>query len=423
MPVTPMTGKSGRFCPRGSGSPAPAAPSPTCNERRVDILRQMIALACSAWLTVVTPCAAADADAPEFEEGVMFGDEVGALALSPDGRLMATGHPGGVIQLRISAALEPDPLFTLRDVQTGDIRNVQFSREGRWLLSEGTKDGVRLWDLITRDSVLTLGRGPGGPSHATLSPDASLIAALQCEVGSNGGRCSCAIYSTEAGKRVSELKEPVGCDDDLRSLAYSPDGSLLAAAGADRRSKQLVVSVWSLRHGETVRILDTKAATGLLENPRETVGLAFSPDGKLLALAARDTETFVWNTEDWKIRARLNAATAVICFTRDSKTIAAPSRGQSDEVTLWDAKSGAATVRIPVFTSFVRSLAASSDGLNLFVGGASYNGWESSSAPPEAPGRQARRVSTRVLGGVVERIALQKLKNSGGTSPATKTKR
>ncbi len=85
-----------------------------------------------------------------------------------------------------------------------------------------------------------------------------------------------------------------GHSDSVRWVAFSPNGKLLATAGADR-----LVKLWDLDRHRLSRAL-TNHADGVN-------GLAFSPDNRFLATASEDGLVMVWNTATWQITNQLKA--------------------------------------------------------------------------------------------------------------------
>jgi WD40 repeat protein len=84
--------------------------------------------------------------------------------------------------------------------------------------------------------------------------------------------------------RWTPIRIAPGDGDELRQLAFTPDGTELAAGGIRG----------------TVRVCDPVTGQELLSlaaHRAQINGLAFSPDGSILATAAHDGSVRLWRTE------------------------------------------------------------------------------------------------------------------------------
>lgn len=126
---------------------------------------------------------------------------------------------------------------------------------------------------------------------------------------------------------------------DVRSVAFSPDGKLIASGGGD-----CTVRIWETSTGKPVAVLrghefsvrKRRYATPTKEIVREykvlrdyqgrVTGLDFSPDGKLLASSDRN-RLIVWEVGTWRQRVKVDRKFSALPdgsrlrFTRDSKAI------------------------------------------------------------------------------------------------------
>jgi serine/threonine protein kinase len=151
----------------------------------------------------------------------------------------------------------------------------------------------------------------------------------------------------------------VAHEQDVFSIAYSPDGTTVATASKDGTAKLWNATTWELQHvlaghesevtavrfsptGEqvatasedhTVRIWEV--ATGeelavLANHTDDVLALDFSPDGALLASGGRDLQVRVWNAKSWKLARTLPAATNDIHSLRFSPDSAILVAGDAD---------------------------------------------------------------------------------------------
>lgn len=96
------------------------------------------------------------------------GAEVSRMAASPDGALVATGGPDGIIRLWDARSFASRG--ELRG-HTAALAGLAFAADGRTLVSTGRDNAIRLWDLAARKELGRLGEHPTTPYACALSPD------------------------------------------------------------------------------------------------------------------------------------------------------------------------------------------------------------------------------------------------------------
>ncbi len=148
-----------------------------------------------------------------------------------------------------------------------------------------------------------------------------------------------------------------GHTNDIMSIAFSPDGSTLASASWDG-----TIRLWNPRNGKLKRTL-TEHRGGI-------ASVVFSPDGETLASGSADQTVQLWNAETWKLEKTLRGHTNVVetvAFSPDGKTLASGSRDTT--IRLWDPNNGRHKRTLTEHTAPVNALAFTPDGETLASGG------------------------------------------------------
>jgi WD40 repeat protein len=138
----------------------------------------------------------------------------GGLAVSPDGTVLAVYGPKGITLYAAGSGAE------LRRLTDPFPRGtwMQLSRDSRLLLTPSA-EGLGLWEVASGRLVHTLPY-PYSVTSLDLSPDGKLVALAALGAVS--------LYDLATGRELHPFKAPKG---EIRSLAYTPDGSTLATVG------------------------------------------------------------------------------------------------------------------------------------------------------------------------------------------------
>jgi WD40 repeat protein len=174
------------------------------------------------------------------------------------------------------------------------VSSVRFSPDGK-LLAVGSYRQVRLIEPVRRGDLT---EKPGSAQ----TPEEHVIATLS------------------------------GHADYVRSLAFSPDGRLLAAAGGPcQRGGE--IKIWDVASHALVRTM---------QGHKDCIySVAWSPDGKLLASGSYDKTIKLWNpatgTELKTLQDHIDAVFAV-AFSPDGKRLASASQDRT--VKIWDVATG-----------------------------------------------------------------------------------
>jgi hypothetical protein len=303
-----------------------------------------------------------------IESEAAFRERLGALVVSPDGKMIVNGHRdqqlkfwdfayGGLVTsvgnqhggAITSVAVSRDgkavltgsadrtlyfqPLRVNKDGfrlagHEAAVTSVAFSPDGRTAISGSYDRTVKVWDISTGSEKHSFRAHTAPVLSVAFSPDGKTIAS-----GGADGTVNL-YYADKLSFKQALVSQPTAGANwtpTFTAVAFSPDGKLLAGASSDK-----IVLLWHVKTTEVKQMLVSREQEFAL-------CLAFSPDGKLLATGNTDGRLHFWSMVSGDLLLSYRAHSQAIhsvAFTPDSLALA--SLGGDQMIYLWDMMSGEA---------------------------------------------------------------------------------
>ncbi|MFB7906057.1 WD40 repeat domain-containing serine/threonine protein kinase [Kitasatospora sp. NPDC056076] len=310
---TPTAGSSGTFPPPTtlpSTSPSvPASPSPSS----------------TLSATPTPPNTPLD---PTYNVSSKQHTRLTALDFSPDNKLLAVGDRDSFVMLWNSPGL--DVATNLGSTAVPGVDDnltfaVKFSPDGSLLAGVDDFATITLWDMASRKVAGTLqgdkNQKKAGYANLAYSPDGKTLAYSANSVITLWDVQSRSLAATLVN---SPVKRPMvsNADGDVLRMAFAQDGRTIIAS-----TFQDLLRFWDVRSG---------TLTATVENAGDgVIGLAVSPDGKVLATASRG-EVKVWNVATREVIETLPFPPNPVCalaFSPDGGSLAAAE--QDGGIRIW----------------------------------------------------------------------------------------
>ncbi|RPA79540.1 hypothetical protein BJ508DRAFT_415891 [Ascobolus immersus RN42] len=220
-------------------------------------------------------------------------------------------------------------MLTMPFDQRSTIQSLQYAPDGKSLAAITTKDCCRILDTTTGTEIhnLQVNVSPDLSCWIRFFPDGKQLAISSCK--------TMEIWDLLKGKRVHELKS----EEFFSGISISPDGKHIAYA--DWKG---LVRYWDTTTGE---VSEDFGPVGDKAKPEDAIhyNLAFSDQGKLLAITNCYAHLDIWDTEseekihELKIdNVPVSKRPSTLSFSSDGKKVTAVS--SFGRLVIWDASTG-----------------------------------------------------------------------------------
>jgi len=237
-----------------------------------------------------------------------------------------------IFKLLIAALIVGIVVPAARSAQRNSYRTVslQLSTSSVAAAIQPTTNATKDWKTAKVLQTITI-----SVERMVFSPDGNTLA-VQTQTAS--GDAIVQLWDINMGKVINNFSgfSDQGYDD---ALAFSPDGKILAISNYFPSSKTLRIQLWDVQSKQQIRTLESILEPQILQAPDSSLPggstIIFSPDGETLVSVAADNSTIqLWDVEQGVIRHSFTEAGGRTLAVSPDGQILARSSGQT--ITLWN---------------------------------------------------------------------------------------
>jgi len=282
------------------------------------------------------------------------------VAFSPDGQTLAASTNTNVKFWKVENG-ELKRTLEVKNASYDTIFSVKFTSDWKLLVVCLAGGMVNVWDasnytLLSR--FKTENFSVGSKCVATFSPDDKILAFSDAK--------TIKLYDVQTGALLHTL---AGHLDDVISLAFNPDGRVLASgSGSILTQKDNSARLWDVPSGALLHTLQGKVSEKNLFNYPVVQNLAFSPNGKQLLTEGQDNALKLWDVTSGKLTRVVKDRfyTSALALSPGWETYA--SENLSDHaIQFWDMQSGALLHKFAGQSQGIGLLTFSPDGKQMAV--------------------------------------------------------
>jgi len=259
-----------------------------------------------------------------------------ALAMTTDGKLLATSNKAGVVRVAETASNRTLATFA---IEKELFETLAFSPVGQRLIGGNRSRALRLWDVASQQLIKK--QTATGPVYSVVFfPDGRRVLA-----GTNDG---VVIWDTGTGELTALGLSGIR----VNAVAVSADGGTLAAACQDS-----IVRVWDASKNELLY--------ELAGHTDEVLSCSFDRAGRQLVSGSRDHAVMLWDLKTGKLSRTIDGHIDAVFrtnFLADGRRLLSGPNWKDGVLRMWDSENGAELWSYPLDHEPVLSLESTADG-------------------------------------------------------------